>query len=97
MDVERQGNVCDISYRGQLYKRGFSNPHLKYLSAKDEEHLLHEIQAGGCGAHTGVKDLVRKVIRVGFYWVKVGFMATQVVKRCQSCQKHGKIIHNSGE
>lgn len=82
---------------GQLYRRGFSHPHLKCLSWKEGEHMLHEIHVGCCGAHTGVKDLIRKVIRAGFYWTQMEVLAGQVVRKCQSCQKHERIIHIPGE
>lgn len=45
---------------GQLYRRSFSNPHLKCLSWKEGEHLLQELHAGCCGAHTGVKSWQHK-------------------------------------
>lgn len=82
---------------GQFYRRGFSNPHLKCFSWKEREHMLQEIHTGCCGVHTGAKDLIRKVFRAGFYWTRMEVMTRQIVKKCQNCQRHGRIIHIPGE
>ena len=51
-----------------LYKRGFSQPYLKCLALEESNYVLREVHEGACRNHSGVRSLVHKVIRVGYYW-----------------------------
>ena len=51
-----------------LYKWGFSQPYLRCLALDESNYVLREIHEGVCGNHSGVKALVHKVARVGYYW-----------------------------
>jgi hypothetical protein len=53
---------------GLLYKRGFTLPLLKCISAKEGDYVLREIHEGICGSHSGARVLALKAVRVGFYW-----------------------------
>jgi len=37
----------------ELYKRGFSQPYLKFLDFEDAIYVLYEIHEGVCGNHLG--------------------------------------------
>ncbi|XP_050289994.1 uncharacterized protein LOC126728170 [Quercus robur] len=51
-----------------LYKTGFSQPYLKCLAPDEANYVLREVHEGACGNHSGARSLVRKVVRVGYYW-----------------------------
>ena len=51
-----------------LYKRGFSMPYLKCINEEEAKYILKEIHEGICGDHAGLRSLVSKVIRIGYFW-----------------------------
>ena len=51
-----------------LYKRGFSRPYLRYLGHEEASYVMREIHEGICGNHSGARSLIRKMIRVRYYW-----------------------------
>jgi hypothetical protein len=72
---------------GQLYKKGISQPMLKYVTETEGLEILHEVHIGACGSHSGPRALVAKVIRQGFYWPTIICTANQVTRSCEACQK----------
>ncbi|XP_042962726.1 uncharacterized protein LOC122297003 [Carya illinoinensis] len=52
---------------GILYKRGFSVPLLRCISAQEAQHVLAETHEGICGNHNGGRTLARKAVRAGYY------------------------------
>ncbi|KAL0284368.1 UNVERIFIED_CONTAM: hypothetical protein Sradi_7201100 [Sesamum radiatum] len=46
----------------ELYKRGFSQPFLKCLTADEGNYVLRDINEGICGKHIGGKILVGKTL-----------------------------------
>ncbi|KAL0294165.1 UNVERIFIED_CONTAM: hypothetical protein Sradi_6900600 [Sesamum radiatum] len=51
--------------RGELYKRGFSQPYLKCLDPERAEYVLNEIHEESCGNHSGGRSLAGKILRQG--------------------------------
>jgi hypothetical protein len=72
---------------GELYKHGVCSPLLNCLSRTEGIELMKEIHAGLCGSHIGSRPLLRKVFRQGFYWPKAASDATNLVQKCENCQK----------
>ena len=53
----------------ELYKRDFSQPHLRCIVEEEEaKYILEEVHEGICGDHMGAKSLVRKIMRIGYFW-----------------------------
>ena len=50
-----------------LYKRGFSQPYLRYLALDEANYVLREVHEGACGNHSGARSLVHKVVRASYY------------------------------
>ena len=50
-----------------LYKRGFSQPYLRFLTPDEANYVLKEIHEGACGNHSGARSLIHKVVRAGYY------------------------------
>jgi hypothetical protein len=71
----------------ELYKHRVCSPLLKCLSRTEGIELMKEIHAGLCGSHIGSRPLLGKVFRQGFYWPKVASDATDLVQKCENCQK----------
>ncbi|XP_075655257.1 uncharacterized protein LOC142625500 [Castanea sativa] len=70
-----------------LYKRGFSLPYLKCIDEEEAKYVLHEIHEGICGDHAGPRSLVSKVVRAGYFWPTMQVDATELVMRCDKCQR----------
>ena len=65
-----------------LYKRGFSQPYLRYLALDESNYVLREVHKGACGNHSGARALVHKVICAGYYWPTIQVDAKAYVKVC---------------
>jgi hypothetical protein len=76
-----------VIIEGELYKHGVCSPLLKCLSRAEGIELMKEIHAGLCGSHIGSRLLLGKVLRQGFYWLKAASDATDLVQKCENCQK----------
>ena len=53
---------------GHLYKSGVVAPWLKCITIEEGKELLQEIHSGSYGSHIGVRPLVSKAFRQGFFW-----------------------------
>ncbi|XP_012850831.1 PREDICTED: uncharacterized protein LOC105970542 [Erythranthe guttata] len=80
-----------------LYKRGYTRPHLRFLSTEEGQYVLRETHEGCSGDHTGGRALIVRVLRSGYFWPTIRKDAIQFVKKCDKCQKHGPLIHVPGE
>ena len=65
-----------------LYKRGFSRP----------EYVTREVHKGICENHLGVRSLVHKLIRAGYYWPIMQKDVQAYVKSCDKCQRFSNAI-----
>ena len=74
-----------------LYKRGFSQPLLRWLAPDEANYMLREVHEGVCGNHSGARSLVHKVIRSGFYWPTIQADAKAYVKVYDQCQRFSNI------
>ena len=52
----------------KLYKKGFSQPYLRFVEEEEANYILEEVHGGICGDHMGERYLVEKELRVGYYW-----------------------------
>ncbi|KAI5315440.1 hypothetical protein L3X38_044616 [Prunus dulcis] len=80
-----------------LYKRGYTTPYLKCLTAEQGEYILREIHSGVCGDHSGSRSLAYKAFRQGYFWPTMHQDANSLVKRCDKCQRFGNIPHIPAE
>ena len=68
-----------------LYKRDFSRPYLRCLVPKEAEYIMREVHEGICGNHSGVRSLVHKLIKIGYYWPTMQKDVEAYVKTCDKC------------
>jgi ribonuclease HI len=73
--------------KGQLYKKGVSQPMLKCITETEGIQILREVHSGTCGSHLGPRALAAKVIHQGFYWPTIICAANRVTRSCEACQK----------
>ncbi|XP_057520371.1 uncharacterized protein LOC130800739 [Amaranthus tricolor] len=78
-------------YEGTLYKKSYTHPLLKCVSPEEGNYILREVHEGGCGIHQGVRTVIGKVLRSGYYWPSLREDAEKLIKRCPECQYHSKI------
>ncbi|XP_027069631.1 uncharacterized protein [Coffea arabica] len=53
---------------GELYKRSYLGPWLRYVTPKAGRQVLREIHERLCGAHVGHRMLARKTLLLGVLW-----------------------------
>ena len=80
-----------------LYKGGFSQPYLRCLALDEANYVLREIHEGAYGNHSGVRALVHKVVRAGYYWPTIQTDAKVYVKVCNQCQRFSNVPRQSSE
>ena len=78
-------------HEGTLYKKSYTHPLLKCVSPEEGNYILREIYEGGCGTHQGVRTVIGKVLRSGYYWPSLRGDSEALIKRCPKCQYHSKI------
>ncbi|XP_061361260.1 uncharacterized protein LOC133305142 [Gastrolobium bilobum] len=76
----------------QMFRKGLHVPMLKCLNSEEAEYVLAEIHERINGHHMGGKALAKKALRAGYYWPTMQADSKEHVKRCDSCQKHAKLI-----
>ena len=67
---------------GTLYKRGFSMPYLRCVNEEKDKYILEEIHEGICRDYAGLRSLISKVIRMGYFWPTLQNDAKEFVKKC---------------
>jgi len=80
-----------------LYKRGFSMPYLKCVQESEAKYILEEIHEGVCRDHTGLRSLVSKIVKIGYFWYTMQRDAKEFIERCDKCQMFVNVQHNPGE
>jgi hypothetical protein len=76
-----------VIIEGELFKQGVCFPLLKFLSRAEGQELMKEIHSGIYGAHIRSRPLLGKVFRQGLYWPMDASDATDLIQKCENCQK----------
>ena len=66
-------------------------PYLKCVDEEEAKYILKEIHEGVCKNHTGLRLLVSKVTRTGYFWPTMQVDAREFVKKCDKCQQFGNV------
>jgi transposase InsO family protein len=78
---------------GKLYKRWAAVILMRCILRDQVHELLQEIHAGTCGHHAGLRSLVGKAFRQGFYWPTAVADSKDIVRRCEGCQFYARQTH----
>nr|GFA59107.1 hypothetical protein [Tanacetum cinerariifolium] len=62
------------------------------VAGKEAIDILNACHSGPTGGHYGANYTAKKVFNSGFYWPTIYKDAFELVKRCDSCQRQGKIL-----
>ncbi|KAK4409495.1 Ribonuclease HI [Sesamum angolense] len=78
--------------RGELYKRGFSQPYLKCLDPERAEYVLKKIHEGSCENHSGRKitsrqDLTTRLL-LAFHTKRCHGYGVTLPKMSRTCELH---------
>ncbi|KAJ3685541.1 hypothetical protein LUZ61_014705 [Rhynchospora tenuis] len=76
---------------GNLLKKGYGIPWLTCVGRTKADELISEIHEGICGSHQGMKSLINRIIRAGFYWPTLRRDVEEFIRRCEKCQLHSRI------
>nr|GFB47308.1 reverse transcriptase domain-containing protein [Tanacetum cinerariifolium] len=61
------------------------------VAGKEAIDILNACHSGPTGGHYGANYIAKKVFDSGFYWPSIYKDAFELVKRCDSCQRQGKV------
>ncbi|GJX40107.1 reverse transcriptase domain-containing protein [Tanacetum coccineum] len=89
------GNFKKFSIKqGVLYKKSFLRPWLCCVGPLQADYVLREIHEGSCSMHAGIRSVVSKALRTGYYWPTMHKDARTLIKVCQDCQVHQPVLKN---
>ena len=60
-------------------------PYLRCVNEEEAKYILEEIHEGIYEDHVGPRSLIRKVIRMGYFWPTLQKDAKEFVKKCDKC------------
>ena len=60
------------------------------------EEVMNEVHSRDCGSHLGGRRLFEQLISMGYFWPSMESEAIEFVKRCETCQRLGNLIHALG-
>ena len=80
-----------------LSKRGFSRPYLRCLGHEEASYVMREIHEDIYRNYSGVRSLVHKLIRAGYYWPTMLKDVQAYVKSCNECQRFSNFIRQPSE
>nr|GEY46840.1 reverse transcriptase domain-containing protein [Tanacetum cinerariifolium] len=69
-----------------------ANYHAGNFIIKEAIDILNAWHSGPTGGHYGANYTAKKVFDSGFYWPSIYKDAFELVKRCESCQRHAKAL-----
>ncbi|XP_070022264.1 uncharacterized protein [Nicotiana sylvestris] len=72
--------------RGNLYKKTPDLGLLRCVDAKEGSKLLEDVHVGSYGPHMNGFVLAKKILRAGYFWMKIETDCIQYVRKCFQCQ-----------
>ncbi|XP_021770969.1 uncharacterized protein LOC110735102 [Chenopodium quinoa] len=89
----KKDSVLFIIFRGMLYKRGFSLPLRRCITAYELARLIEELHEGDCENHAGGRSMSLEAMKRGYYWPTMNADTLEYAKKCDKCQKYGPVIN----
>jgi len=90
--TERRRALWFVIIGEDLYKRGFTAPLLKCLSADEAKYVMNEVHNGICGMHTGRRTMKARILRAGYFWPTMEQDCESMIRKCEGCQAHGNDV-----
>ena len=82
---------------GELYRQGYSQPLLKYVSDEWAQAVIEEIHEDICGNHAISRALTSKLLRADYFLPTTKQDYLKFVKKCDKCQRFGGLQHTPFE
>nr|GFC02599.1 reverse transcriptase domain-containing protein [Tanacetum cinerariifolium] len=78
---------------GELHYQGTCADQIiqRCVAGKEAIDILNACHSGPIGGHYGANYTAKRVFDSGFYWPTIYKDAFELIKRCDSCQRQGKI------
>nr|GFB44247.1 retroelement Pol polyprotein-like [Tanacetum cinerariifolium] len=93
--LSRMENPYENVFDPKEINETFPLESLNKVAHKDPTiEILNAFHSGPTGGHYGANYTAKKVFDLGFYWPSIYKDAFELVKRCDSCQRQGKVSQN---
>ncbi|GJU68921.1 reverse transcriptase domain-containing protein [Tanacetum coccineum] len=69
-----------------LYKKSFLEPWLRCVGPLQANYVLREIHEGSCSMHAGIRSIMEKALRIGYYWPTMHEDARKLIQACQDAK-----------
>ncbi|XP_021751559.1 uncharacterized protein LOC110717215 [Chenopodium quinoa] len=89
----KKDSIWFVMFHGGLYKRGFSLPLRRCITAYESARLIEEIHESECGNHVGGRSMSLEAMKRGYYWPTMNADLLAYAKKCDKCQKFGPAIN----
>ncbi|GJR64151.1 reverse transcriptase domain-containing protein [Tanacetum coccineum] len=100
----REGNLSSSGRRRVLLddtvgrisygRKSFLEPWMRCIGPMQAEYVVKEIHEGSCSMHFGLRSVVAKAIRSGYYWPTMHKDARNIIRKCDDCQTHRPVPMN---
>nr|GEX86643.1 reverse transcriptase domain-containing protein [Tanacetum cinerariifolium] len=69
--------------------------HLSKQVLVKADYVMREIHEGSCSMHAGLRSVVAKAIRLGYYWPTMHKDARDMIRKCSDCQIHRPVTRHA--
>ncbi|GKC04051.1 reverse transcriptase domain-containing protein, partial [Tanacetum coccineum] len=76
---------------GVMFKKSYLSLMLRCVGPLQANYIIRKVHEGACGMHPGVRSVVEKIMRQGYYWPSMHRDTKEVVVKCDSCQIHAPV------
>ncbi|GKA57803.1 reverse transcriptase domain-containing protein [Tanacetum coccineum] len=100
----REGNLSSSRRRRVLLddtvgritygRKSFLEPWMLCVGPTQAEYVVKEIHEGSCSIYSGLRSVVAKAIRSGYYWPTMHKDARNIIRKCDDCQTHRPVPMN---
>ncbi|XP_071712598.1 uncharacterized protein [Rutidosis leptorrhynchoides] len=94
MKEARKIRIKAPSYKlmnGGLYRKSFLTPCLRCVGQNQASVIIKEMHKGVCGLHAGLRSVVIKILRLGYYWPTTHEDTVTMLQTSESFQIHAKV------
>nr|GEW25726.1 reverse transcriptase domain-containing protein [Tanacetum cinerariifolium] len=88
--IRRKAGTYAVTNR-ILYKKSFLGLWLRCVGPLQANYVLREIHEGSCSMHAGLRSVVAKALRSGYYWPTMHTDSRNLIRECRCCQGPGKV------
>ncbi|GJS62234.1 reverse transcriptase domain-containing protein [Tanacetum coccineum] len=76
---------------GVLYRKSYLVPLMRCVGPLQANYVIREVHMGSCGMHDGPRQVVAKVMNLGYYWPSMHRDAMELIRACDDCQAHASV------